>query len=365
MDIILRIYFIGLIAFVPSQNGRETTVIVERARDGHIAADGHHVPPHMPLLLARGRCEGDCRTDPRRIAEFLFELPGQPNTRASLRQLDSALEGGGAWILDDVELVFDIPTAADSPRQPLAYEWPPAADGPPEQAKAALPADENEARNFGWIASMRVLAPAAATIHPRVLAGDPSLGLVAARLVIDQGALLTNRLVEIDGVVAPLAFQPVSLHMPVMLPRAFAQWITLDIPLSQAACRKSIGVTARPLGSGQTLTMKVTPECTPGSTVEMAIVNLPSWQAAHRSTITHPSSHGSHFELFYKLAESLPACADRPVLALAEREKTVEARAVATQGPRSPLLDDLHLLPPKGVFAQPICVPVAFDPPSR
>lgn len=362
MEIILRIYFIGLIAFVPSQDGSETTIILERARDRHQASDGHHIEPHLPLLLARGDCQGDCRDNSRRIADFIFSPPGRPNTRASLRQLDQALEGGGAWILDDVELTLDIPTVTGDAPKPLTYSLDKA--GPPKSVTSALPSNSIEARDFAWIADMATIAPDAAVINPAILSSTPPQGLVAARLVLDQGTLSTYSLLEVEGDIVQVAFQPTRADKASVPPRAFGNWMAFDISLSPEACELGVGISARPFAHGEQRRMTIKPECTPGSVVEVALINLPPWYEA-RSESSQPSPYGPHFELFYKLAQQPPSEPSmRPVPVLATQERRLASKAIDYQRERSPLLDQLLMLPPKGLFAHAICLPVKFNPPT-
>ncbi len=356
MDFILRIYFIGLIAFVPSEVSLKTTIIIEQARDGHKTADGHHIEPHLPLLLARGDCAGDCRPDQERIASFLYDLPTEPNLQASMRQLDQTLDGGGAWVLDDVEISLDLPSLANTKSRVLEY-------GPSLPTTARMPSDSAQARSFGWVADMRRVAPASATIDPRIYAGAPSLGLVAARFIADRGSLWSYRLVEVDGKIASLGFQPAAADRTSPHARAYADWVALDIPISQESCKQGVTITARPTGSGLPQSMTIKPDCTK-EVAEFAFVNLPSWQAARRSPVTHPSPFGPHFELYYKLANHWPEPANRPVPALVTSANPLDPKTIGIKTPSSPLLQGLQLTDAKGSFAQPICISIAFAPPA-
>src|SRR3954454_13818387 len=59
MSFILRIYIIGLMAFVPSQDGRRMAVLMVDARAGYHASDGSVFPSHVPMLVARAAsCKG-------------------------------------------------------------------------------------------------------------------------------------------------------------------------------------------------------------------------------------------------------------------------------------------------------------------
>ncbi len=365
MDIIIRIFFIGLIAFVPNEDGSEMTVVVERARDGHQTSDGHRVEPHLPLLFTRAPCSGDCRPNPARIASFVYELPGRRNPRASLRQLDHALAGGGAWILDDVELVFEIPrqkgtdshslTFGPSGSTSLAYVGP--VSGP-------LPKTAEEARAFGWIAHMGRIAPESAQIEPDVLGADPTLGLVAARMKIDRGSLQTYTLAEYEGRTAQLGFQPIPATSPARPPQAYAHWVSLDIPIDASTCSSGFNIRAQPLGVGDGRVMSLKPSCEPGSVTEIAIVNLPAWEEARQSDIQVPSTTGPHFELYYKLSATPIEDAKRAIPVLVPPNPLTPGGKQPLLSARSPLLQDLHLFKAKGVYSHSICIPVLFDPPD-
>ena len=357
----LRIYFIGLMAFVPSEDGRSVSVVIERAVDGHETSDGHRVEPHLPLFLARGACEGDCTPHPERIARFLYEHAGQPSTRRALQQLDSGLQGGTAWILDNVDLRFDLPGRAGA--SPLRF-------GPTSEADAlavpsgSIPKTPREARAFGWIAHMETISPAAARIDPDVLAPKPELGIVSARLKFDRGSLHTYRLADTESGIAKLAFQPVPATAMAQPPRAYAQWIALDIEMSVEECEQGLGVTARSFTDGQQRDVTIKPDCQSGQTIEMALVNLPSWQAARNAPTQAPATVGPHFELYYKLAQERLEASQRRVPVLTASAPRPSPEAEPPGNATSPLLEALHLTAGRGVYAQAICIPILFLPPQ-
>lgn len=363
MEVIVRIYLIGLMAFVPSEDGRTVTVVVERAFDGHETAEGHRIEPHLPLFLTRGLCEGDCRPNPETIASFLYNEPGQINTRNALRQLDSALQGGGAWILDDIDLNISFPLESDTASKRLRFGPSPEHDAHWSPSHP-FPQDKEEARAFGWIARMSDISPAASRVDPDVFEDQPLLGLAAARFKIDRGSLETYRFVDTGGGIGRLAFQPVPGMSQAASPRAYAQWMALDIPVSVEDCNKGITIEARPFTTGNTRTMTLKSSCTPGSLIEMALVNLPAWQAARRDPVQQPSVVGSHFDLYYKLAEERLETSQHRVPVLVSASTTAEQLEAPTKPPQSPLLESLHLFMSRGVYSHAICVPIVLDPPE-
>ena len=92
----LRIYFLGLIAFVPSQEGDRMTALIVNVRDAYHATNGTEFPPHFPALLApAGKCQGECSEGLQDVANHLFDRGPKSSATESLRQLKSFLGEGG------------------------------------------------------------------------------------------------------------------------------------------------------------------------------------------------------------------------------------------------------------------------------
>ena len=63
MEFILRIFFSGLMALIPSEDGTELTVLLLNVEHAHHVSDGTTLAQHKPLLVARaGNCTGQCPT---------------------------------------------------------------------------------------------------------------------------------------------------------------------------------------------------------------------------------------------------------------------------------------------------------------
>src|SRR5947207_1839596 len=98
MTFILRIFFSGLITFVPTHNGKELTVLLLNG-----------APEHRALLLARGGgCSGDCITRDTDAAEFLYS--GIDSVSVASDSLSAAVSGGSVWELSGFQLSFATPT---------------------------------------------------------------------------------------------------------------------------------------------------------------------------------------------------------------------------------------------------------------
>src|SRR4051794_32411425 len=104
-EVILRIFFSGLMAFVPSKDGKELTVLLVNTPHQMKLSDGALLPHHRPMLLARaGSCEpAPCPTRDPAIATLLFS--GTTPARAA-DSLARAVAGGGAWTLASSDLTF-------------------------------------------------------------------------------------------------------------------------------------------------------------------------------------------------------------------------------------------------------------------
>src|SRR6266853_1021358 len=89
-------------AFVPSQDGKEVTVLLLNVNHDYQTSDGSALAHHKPLLIARaGSCSGQCPTRDADIAQYIYA--DKPESEA-LDSLEAAVAGGGAWALSDSEL---------------------------------------------------------------------------------------------------------------------------------------------------------------------------------------------------------------------------------------------------------------------
>ena len=91
---ILKLFFTGLMAFVPSQDGKEVTVLLLNVHHDYQSSDGTALAHHKPLLIARaGDCSGQCPKRDADIAQFIY---ADKSESEALDSLEAAVAGGGA-----------------------------------------------------------------------------------------------------------------------------------------------------------------------------------------------------------------------------------------------------------------------------
>lgn len=354
----LRIYFLGLIAFVPNQEGDRMTALIVNVRDAYYATDGTRFPPHFPALLApAGRCQGECSQDLQDVANHLFDRGTRPSATESLRQLQSFLGGGGAWAVDGEEITIELPADTRETRSglKLVLDRRPVAKGP-GLSPVPLPNTQDQGEDFSWVAEIDQILPEAAQIDPDCL-GDNKKGLIAGRMRLTTGTAKTYRLVYFNELLPRFSFQPlVPGPKPADYSQGLAEIVAVDIPVS--GCE--VTLTAKKIGSCETRSMKLSPgDCSSSPVMEIALVNLPDdvfrprgEQAhAHEST----SNMGTHFELFYELADRRPSWRQRVV------------PKAGAEGVNPDLIDPAHSgfmnnlgLPRTGGYSGPICPQTVF-----
>jgi hypothetical protein len=211
MSFDLRILFSGLMAFVPSADGEEVTVVL---LNGGVPRTNH-----QPLLLARaGGCEPACPKGDARLSQLLFtDLSPERATAA----LEEAVAGGGAWQLSGSDL-------------------------------SLVPTTTNERADFSWITNL-------ADLNDDVLqlaSNSPPSNLVAARLRLRTGKTFTYSVSRIE---AP----PHSRYS-----QALATWVAADIRLPGDV----VEIVDRDRIHRTTRSMRLRPR---NGRVELAVVNLP------------------------------------------------------------------------------------------
>lgn len=358
MGFVLRIYFIGLIAFVPIEDPDQMrmNVLLVDATKGYFVSDGTLMEEHVPLLVAKAaRCSGDCgfppgATDAQRIADHLYGHGSSPSPTENLRQLQSALgDGGAAWVIDDSELRILPPVAPAAARSRLQIHKNLASSA---TGRSGLPASQAEVRDFDWVTRLQALSPGIGRFDPDVLAASPTKGLIAGRLVLDQGTIATYRLVTVGDEVVPLSFTLLTETETIIhYDRAAADWVMAEVQIPEC----SVHLQDRTFSGTGTRTIELAPErCDGRDVVEIAVLNLPhdSFDADPNRATEH---HGKHFELYYELADARPPQRLRPVPVVpAERRTTQPSGSPPAPDPASDFLEALGL-PRRGIHSRPIC----------
>lgn len=301
MGFILRILFSGLMVFVPSQDGKQLTVLLLNVDHAHHLSDGTALPSHKALLLARaGNCTGDCTTRDADVASYVF-ADLAPAT--ALDSLEAAVTGGGAWQLSNSELSVQKTSTEDPdlPELVLKRNVRGTANGQP----LAIPTTSAEREDFSWVADLSQICPSC-SLDPSVHAAQPP-GLVAARLVLRTGDVFTYSVARIGSNVTPVHFNRLDgTGSSSPYSQAVATWVGADIAVSGS----SVQIAESKFDSSAQRTMTLSPDT--NGKVEVALLNLPPF-VPPASPYNNRPQVGKHFEMYYSLAETPPALEARLV----------------------------------------------------
>jgi hypothetical protein len=314
---ILRIFFMGLIAFVPSRDGKELTVLLVETRPGHIASDGSLIVPHQPMLLARAAdCWGHCGIRDAGIAGFFF--PQDSSTHAN-QLLSAALGDGAAWTLDGSDL-----SILDAERDPAREV-------------------SDKTMDFSSIADLGGIVPSAGIADPELLASRPPKRLIVARLRLRSGKVWTYRLVQ------PCDFKILS-HTgdsgdgDAASPRPLADWVAAEFEISD----DTVEIVENRFGGQEPRTIRLAPQ---DGLVELTLMNIPPPPAQQSGDESHQEHQpAAHFEMYYDLALTPPSPKQRPVPHIADQNPSSQKQAV-----RSGLIEALKLDDPKGFYERILC----------
>ena len=373
MGFILKIYFLGLIALVPSQDGKRVTVLLVDAHDGFHASDGSAFPPHYPALLARAaHCQGNCTQELATTASHLYSttpdpvIPSSSNPPASLQSL---VGGGGVWSIENSEVSIEHAPGAMAP--PTSGSLQIVADRRGASGRGAredMPRSARSTQDFSWVAEMAKAQQGSGIIDPDCLAPSPQKGLVAGRMKLTEGTLRSYKLAAFlpstgGGGVAKFVFKPLAAgSQPAAATpgysQALADWTAVEIPI--AGCQVTLRSRSFD-GSTQDRTMTLSPEtCNGKGAVEVAMVNLPDpSRRSEREAHDHgtPQGLGTHFELFYELSKDRPAWRQRAIPQVTG-EYLPPAQIGQDREP-SPMLKELGV-PRAGTYSLPICPQAVF-----
>jgi len=300
VSFILRILFSGLIAFVPSQDGQEVTVLLLNVPGSHHLSDGSELVHHMPLLLSRaGNCTGDCPQRDADVAQFLF---ADQTLSTAEDSLEAAVSGGGAWALSGDDLSVNKGSAND-PALPALFirnNLRGTVNGQPQM----IPTTSTERQDFSWVAALSQVC-SACTYDPAILGSNPPQDLVAARFRLRTGDLYTYSVARIGSDVTPVHFKRLDgTGSDSSYTQAVASWVAADIEVSGS----SVEIAEESFGGTPGRTMTLTPDL--NGKVDVAVLNLPPFVPPASSSNNAPQV-GKHFEAFYDLSEAPPASETR------------------------------------------------------
>ncbi len=326
-EVILRIFFCGLMVFVPSKDGKELTVLVVNGSHTMKLSDGTPLPNHLPILLARaGSCEpAPCPARDSAIAQFLFS---GKSTEKAADALQAALAGGGAWQLSSSDL--SLP-AVPAPLEILTNARGRTATGAPNP----VPTSAAERADFSWVPHLTDIVPGIGEIRPELLGEHPPGALVAARLRLRSGSVITYSMIRVDGKVRPLHFRASESSPDVPYAQALANWEEAEIHVRGDV----VEIVDTNFETGATRTMKLHGQ---GKVVEMALLNLPPFMAPAAGAKPPLPKPGRHFELYYDLMTTPPENAKRPIPQLPRKMNASDPQVDwASLHPRQALWSDL------------------------
>jgi len=298
---VLKLFFSGLMAFVPNENGTEVTVLLLDVDHNYTSSDSTSLAHHTPLLFARGgSCSGDCPQRDSDIADFVYS---DLSSSAALDALEEATSGGGAWALSGSDLSVEKGVSTDPalPSLTLTDNTRGTVNGNP----AIIPTTAGEREDLSWLASMSHIC-SGCTIDPDLLGEDPP-AIVAARFHIRNGRVFTYSVARIGSDVTPVHFQRLDgTGSTSSYTQAIATWVGAEIEVSG----DSIEIAEDKFDSSTGRSMTLTPD--EDGKVEVAVVNLPPF-VPPSSPFTGTPDPGKHFEYYYELASTPPAQSSRLV----------------------------------------------------
>jgi hypothetical protein len=357
MSFLLRILFSGLIAFVPSPDGHEVTVLLLNVAHNAHTSDGAALAHHMPLLIARaGNCSGQCPTSDPDIAQFIF---ADQTAATAIASLQNATTGGGAWQLAGSELSIRKGSSSDPELPSLVLRT--GVRGSVNGQPQTIPTTAAEREDYSWIADLKQICPDCGLNSEMVDAEVPP-GLIAARLRIRSGKVYTYSVARHGSNVTPVYFQRLDGQGSVSLySQAVASWVGTDVEVSGS----SIEIVEEKFDGGTGRSMTLSPDS--NGKVEVAVLNLPPFVPPATTSTSAPEA-GKHSELYYGLAQNPPA---------SEARLVPRAGAAAGAAPYtdidwssihpasvlwSDLLNSLRLEAGRGPYDKVLCPPFGYGP---
>jgi len=294
MSFVLKILFSGLIAFSPSQDGTELTVLLLNTPHHHLS-DGSALQQHQPLLVARaGNCSGDCEKRDAAIAQFLY---ADQSSSVALDSLESAVAGGGAWQLSGSDLTLQKGDSNDPDLPSLVLQK--NVRGSVDGHLQLIPTTSAEREDYSWIADLKQICPDC-TVDSDVFATEPS-DIVAARLHLRSGKVFTYSVARIGGNVTPVQFQRLDgTGSASTYSQAIATWVGAEIEVSG----DSIEIAESKFNGDPGRTMTLTPD--ENGKIEVAVLNLPPF-VPPSSVYNDAPQVGKHFETYYDVMSNAPA----------------------------------------------------------
>ena len=294
---VLRIFFSGLMAFIPTDNGQELTILLLNANHVHHLSDGTSLAAHYPLLFARaGNCTGSCPTRDEDIAQIAFS---DKTLAQALDALEDAVAGGGAWILSgNLAVQKGSSGAPDLPSLSLRTNV---------RGTEIIPTTATQRGDYSWLAKLSELCPSCEIDPVNLGTGAPS-GIVAARLRLRSGNVFTYSVARIGSSVTPVQFKRLDgTGSASSYSQAVATWMGAEITVTG----DDVEIVESAFDGSSSRSMRLEPN--EDGEVEVAILNLPPWVPPATSPRNTTPGVGKHFEMYYELADDPPAMETRLV----------------------------------------------------
>lgn len=296
MDFIVRIFFSGLIAFVPNQNGTEVDVLLLNTEHSSHTSDGSVLPPHFPVLIASaGNCTGSCTPDSD-VAKVMFM---DKSSTVAQQSLATAIGNGNAWVLDGSDLAINKGSSS-APNLP-ALDLIDNVRGTVNGAPQIIPTTSAQREDISWVANGQQLCPSGCTLNSALLGSQPPAGLIAARLRLKSGKVFTYSVARIGSDVTPVHFKRLDgTGSTSSYTQAIAGWVGADIEVDGT----DIEIVETKFDGSTGRSMKLAPDST--GKIEIAVLNNPAHVPPVTSNNNAPQV-GKHFEAYYDLYSTPPA----------------------------------------------------------
>jgi hypothetical protein len=359
LEFILRILFSGLIVFVPSEDKQEVTVLMLNVGHAHHMSDGSTLDLHKPLLIARaGTCVGDCPTNDADIAQFVYS---DQSLAVALDSLETAVDGGAAWLLAGSELSIRKGDNGDPalPSLELCDDVRGSVNGAPR----IIPTTATQREDFSWVADLKQICQNGCNLDSALVEAAVPPGVVAARLKLRTGKVYTYSIARIGNNITPVNFKRLDDTGSVSpYTQAVATWVGADVTVSGS----SVEIVEEKFNGDPGRSMKLSPG--EDGNVEIALLNLPPFTPPTAPYSANPGV-GKHFEMFYEVMQTPPAAEARfvPRAGAAEGAQSYPEVEWHSTHPQetlwSPLLNQLRLDVGRTASEQLLCPPSAYPRP--
>lgn len=348
MDFIVRILFTGMMVFIPNENGTQLDIVLLNVGHSHQMSNGTGFEDHVPILLTRaGSCSGDCPQDDSAIASVVF---GEQATSVAVDSLESAVSGGGAWILTGSDISLRKATGApDLPELEFVTG----------ERDGIIPTTSAEREDYTWLAHLSEICPNCG-FDDSVLDTTPPTGLVAARFRLTSGKVFTYSVARIGNNVTPVHFKRLDgSGSASSYTQAIATFMGADIEVSGS----SIDIVESKWDNSTGRTMTLTPD--ENDRIELAVLNLPPLVPVAPSGTP---GVGKHFERYFEITDNPPSASARlvPNAGVAPGGPSYDTVTWSSVHPNTALWSDLlaaiRLNPNRSQYDTLLCPPATPNP---